>query len=118
MHRNAKLRESFIPPLWVLSLLTLLGVGWVLYTLKEMVILLVLSYSIAYVISPLIDWFERRSVSREVSVILVGVGFLVVFILALATTIPMLLREYHDLMGIIHTTSRVQESVWSLSLIS
>ena len=92
--KTASRRESFLPPLWILSLISIALAVWALSALKEMVVLLVLSFSVAYVISPLLEWLEKKGVSRHLSVLLVGIAMLAVAVIACATTIPTLLREY------------------------
>ncbi len=97
--KSTNQRESFLPPLWILSLIAVCLAVWVLSTLKEMVVLIVLSFSVAYVISPLLEWLEKRGVSRHVSVLFVGIAILFAAIIACATTIPTLLREYRLLIN-------------------
>ena len=95
---SVRAKESFIPPLWILTIVALAFLIYVLVTLQEMVILLVLSFSVAYVMAPALDYLERKGLSREVSVIVVIVGLVLAILLAMATTIPTLLREYHQLL--------------------
>ena len=91
---NTSGRESLLPPLWVLSVMGLLTAFWLLVQLKEIVVLLVVGYSVAYAVDPILDWFEKKKVSRGVGLIVV----LMIIILALAllaiTAIPTLLEEY------------------------
>lgn len=96
--KSTNFKESFVPPLWILTLIVMGGGLWVLYTLKEMVVLLTVSFSVAYILSPVLDWFERRGITRDLSVIIVGIIVLVSIGLAAATTIPTLIREYQLLL--------------------
>jgi predicted PurR-regulated permease PerM len=90
-------RESFLPPLWVLTLIGISLVFWALIELKEIVVLLVVGYSIAYVIDPILEYLEKRKISRSVGVFLV-VGILLIFILLLVlTAAPTVAREYEKL---------------------
>ena len=83
-------RASFLPPLWVIAVAFLAALSWVLYELKEMVILLVVGFSISYLISPLLDWLEERGITRPLGVCLVGVGALGIIVASLVTTVPTL----------------------------
>lgn len=90
---------SKLPPLWVLlASLAFVG-GWLLLQLKEMVVLIVVGYALAYVMRPALVWFERRGVRREVGCgalfgLTVAVGVLLGF-----TIVPTILSELHDLMS-------------------
>lgn len=94
---NFKNGKSFIPPLWILTLALLTFVFWIAYRLKEMVVLLVVSFSIAYVISPALDFLERRNIPRPIGFALVALVIISVFITAFFTAIPTLVREYNTL---------------------
>ena len=64
MAHSTESKESFLPPLW---LLTLIGIGlfvWALVELKELVVLLVVSYAIAYLIDPALNWLESKKIPR------------------------------------------------------
>jgi predicted PurR-regulated permease PerM len=92
-------RESFLPPLWILSLLTVTIFLWVAYQVKELLVLLVLGYFIAYAIDPILSALERRKISRTIGVFVVfGVLFGVLAILTI-TTIPTVIAEFHKLSG-------------------
>ncbi|MCB0353898.1 MAG: AI-2E family transporter [Bdellovibrionales bacterium] len=87
-------RDSLLPPLWVLSLLLVFFGGWLVYQLKEIVTLLVVGYSAAYVVSPALDAFERRGVRRSLGFFALFAVFALVLALLFMTAIPTLVREY------------------------
>lgn len=92
-------RESFLPPLWILSLVAITLFLWVAYQVKELVVLLVLGYFIAYAIDPLLCYLEKKKVSRTVGVFLVfGALFGLIAVLAI-TAIPTVVAEFHKLSG-------------------
>ena len=86
-----------LPPLWVLtSLAVLIGI-WLLYQLKEIVVLLVVGYSIAYLINPLLSDLEKKKISRGVGVFLIfGFAIIVITLLGLIAA-PTFSREYEKL---------------------
>ena len=47
--------DGLMPPLWIVTLLGIASVVWLLLQLKEIVILLVVGYSIAYVMNPVLE---------------------------------------------------------------
>lgn len=99
MKQQSVNKESLLPPLWVL---TLIGTGlifWLLYTLKEIVTLLVMSFAISYVIEPILKKLEANDVRREVGVIAVLAIFVLLVILLIVTAIPTIAREYTALSG-------------------
>lgn len=90
---------SKLPPLWVL--LASLGVvgGWLLLQLKEMVVLIVVAYSLAYVMRPTLVWFERKGVRREVGCVVLFALTIMAGVLLGLTIVPTILSELHDLMS-------------------
>lgn len=94
---SVRQRESLLPPLWVISLLLLILFFWLLIELKEIVFLLVLGYSLAYILDPCLDWFEKRGLNRSLG-ILVLLFVLSAFLLVVAlTAVPTVVREYSRL---------------------
>ena len=92
-------KKSFVPPLWMLTLIGIALFAWIVIELKEMVVLLVVSFSISYVISPLLNWMERRGISRPTGVFVLGVLALIGILAAFFTAIPILVREYDTLVN-------------------
>lgn len=94
---RASWRETILPPLWVITLLMLGASGWVIYQLKEIVVLLVVGYSIAYLMEPGIKHLAQRGISRSGGVLMIlSTAVLMLLVLAL-TAIPTILREYDSL---------------------
>lgn len=94
---RATSHESLLPPRWVLVLAALGLLAWLLVSLKEIVVMLVLGYCIAYVIDPLLEWLERRKISRSYGCILTMVTAVVVILLLVFTAVPTVLREFDKL---------------------
>lgn len=86
--------NQLLPPLWVLTLVLLFAAGWVMYQLKELLVLIVLGYSIAYVLSPVLDWLERKGVRRSFGVFVVLIALVALLAVLLATAVPTITREY------------------------
>lgn len=88
-----------LPPLWVLLASLAFVVGWLLLQLKEMVVLIVVAYALAYVMRPALMWFEGKGVRRDVGCIIVfGITVTACVLLGL-TIVPTILSELHDLMS-------------------
>ncbi len=68
-----------------------------LWFLGDVLLPFVLGGAIAYCLDPLADWFERRGLSRALSVAIIGVLALLVFVLALVLVIPPLVRQSQQL---------------------
>lgn len=94
---NSKPAASFLPPLWVITLALCAAVAWVLSELREIVVLVVVGYCIAYVMDPVLRVLERRKVSRPLGVFIVAGTVGAVFLLLLLTALPTLMREFQQL---------------------
>lgn len=104
--------NAFTPPLWILTLIAF-GVGaWLLYELKEIVSLLVVGFSIAYVIEPLLRYGERNEVSRPVSLLTICTLLVLFFLTVGMTVLPTISREFRTLQdNLPDFMSRAQEVV-------
>jgi predicted PurR-regulated permease PerM len=89
-------KESFLPPLWIITVTLLVSFLWIVSELKEIVVLLVIGYSIAYVLDPMLDWLERKKISRQIGFFIV-VGILSLLAgLFFAFAVPPLLSEIQN----------------------
>ena len=89
--------ESFLPPLWVVAA-TFLACGiWLIVRLRELVVLLVVGYFIAYAIDPILAWLERRGIARAWGFWVVALVLASVLALLGLTAIPTLLDEFTKL---------------------
>lgn len=94
---SSKKIESLMPPLWILTLLGCAVSLWILYQLKEIMVLLVVGYSIAYVIDPALDYLERKKISRTWGVGIIFAGFALVIAVLALTAVPTIARQYTTL---------------------
>lgn len=83
--------------MWVLTALSVALLLWLLLQLREMVVLLVVGYVIAYLINPLVSWLERRGLGRALAIPLVFVGALALLFVLVLTALPTLSREIGSL---------------------
>jgi predicted PurR-regulated permease PerM len=97
MQENS-VKQTFLPPLWILGVAILALFFWLLFALKEIVFLLVIGYSIAYVIEPALKFFERKGISRVKGVFLVAGIACLLFALLLVAAVPPLYREGTELL--------------------
>lgn len=89
--------DSFLPPLWILTIVAALTVAWLLVTLKELLVLLVIGYCIAYLMQPLIARLARRRVPPAIGFFIITAAVVLLMVVLAVTAIPTLLREYHRL---------------------
>ncbi|MCO6430959.1 MAG: AI-2E family transporter [Deltaproteobacteria bacterium] len=94
---KAGTKESFLPPLWILTLLGVTVSLWLLVQLKEIVVLLVIGYSIAYIAHPLLRFMERREISRSVGLFVIFGLFLIFLGVITVTAVPTVARQYQTL---------------------
>jgi predicted PurR-regulated permease PerM len=92
-----RLRNEFLPPLWFLTILLAWLTLWLMSELREIIVLLVVGFAIAYVMEPAVACFERRHIPRWAGVLLVAGGVLIGILLLLATAIPTVIGEYRHL---------------------
>jgi predicted PurR-regulated permease PerM len=75
----------------------LFGGGWVIYTIGGTLLPFGLAFVLSYILVPVVDYMESHRVNRMVSVAAVMVSMLGIFILAVATFIPVLITGMGDM---------------------
>lgn len=93
----AKPKESFLPPLWILTLMTAVGLVWLAVQLKELVVLMVIGYFVAYAIDPILSKLEDKGISRGFGFSIVCAVLVGILVLLGVTAIPTLIDEFHKL---------------------
>ncbi len=96
---RAKEQVSILPPPWITLLISLTLGLWLVVQLKEIVVLLVVAYAIAYAIDPLLGLLERRKLPRSLGFVVIMVGIVLGLFLLATTAVPTLEREYQKLSG-------------------
>jgi len=100
--------RSRIFPRWMVALITLLGIGWLLYLLRGALTPVFFAFLIAYMLDPVIDRFEARGHSRAVgiavmlTVVLGGLG------LFFALVVP---GAIHDLVAFVRELPQLVRGV-------
>lgn len=94
--------QELLPPLWIITLISLAFVAWFAVQIKEILVLLVLGYSIAYVMEPAVSYFENKTVfkfklGRPVSFFLIIALLCLSASVLIVTAIPTIAREYERL---------------------
>lgn len=90
-------RESFLPPRWLLTVAAVAALVWLIGELKELVVLLVIGYFVAYAIDPLVSKMEARGLSRTGSFSVLCVAVFALFALVGVTAVPTLVEEFGKL---------------------
>lgn len=85
--------KKFLPPPWITAILGAFFLAWLAYSLREIVFLLVIGYSLAYVIDPILTWLEKHDIRRPVGVWVVGAIALLTSLLLFFTIVPRLFVE-------------------------
>jgi predicted PurR-regulated permease PerM len=81
-------------------LITGLLIALVIYIFSEILLPFVAGMVLAYFLDPVADWLERRGLSRLMATIVVLITFIIMLALALVILIPILARQFYDLMSI------------------
>jgi predicted PurR-regulated permease PerM len=90
-------KESFLPPLWVLTSVTVVGLIWLAAQLRELVVLLVIGYFIAYAIDPILSRLEAKGLARGLGFTLVCAVVVGLLVLIGVTAVPTIIDEFHKL---------------------
>lgn len=99
MTKSTDNHNRLVPPHWLIVILVACVLAWLLAELKEVLVLLVVGYCIAYVIDPLLEWLEKRKIRRSIGFFVVLLSACVFGLLVLLTAVPTLVDEYHRLLG-------------------
>jgi predicted PurR-regulated permease PerM len=89
--------NRLLPPPWVLVLIGAAALFWLLSELREMLVLLIVGYSLAYIIDPLVSKLEKRGLSRGIGVISVVSTVILSVVLLLLTAVPTIVKEFYHL---------------------
>lgn len=86
--------SDFLPPPWILSLIGLAALIWLLVALKEIVVLLVVGYAVAFIIMPFVALLEKRGLSRGAAIVTIYGAIVVSIALICVIALPTLIEEY------------------------
>ena len=75
----------------------LLGGAWVIYTIRGTLLPFGLAFVLSYILVPVVDYMESHRINRMASVAVVLISMLGLFILAVATFIPVLITGMGDM---------------------
>ena len=92
-----RVRESLIPPLWVLTCAAIAAFLWMALQLKELVVLLVVGYFLAYAIDPILVRLQGRGINRMWGFFLVLLVLSGLLVLLGVTAIPTVIEEFKRL---------------------
>lgn len=101
--RQSSLHRQLMPPLWIFTLLALILICWLLFALKEIIVLVVIGFSCAYVMEPALSAMERRGIGRPIGVATLVLLIMAVILLMAITAVPTIVREYYDLSENLHS---------------
>ncbi len=82
-----------------LFVLLCVGAGWVLKQLSSVLLPIAVSAIVAYLLDPVVDWFERKGIPRTRAILLVFFLMIAVSAGMLATIVPQLVVETGDLIN-------------------
>ena len=89
--------QSLLPPRWVILIGLLLGACWIFSELRELILLLVVGYYLAYLIEPLLEWFEKHGIRRSIGVILLLFSLILIVSVLAITAVPTIVKQYDAL---------------------
>lgn len=81
---------------WLLAAAIFIGF---LYVFSSILLPFLAGIILAYFLDPVADWFERRGLSRLAATIVILVGFLLFFVLAMMIVVPVLGSQFAGLIG-------------------
>lgn len=91
---QVKQSDNLLPPLWVILLGVIASIVWLFNQLREVVILLVVAYALAYLIEPTLRALEKVKIRREIGFfVVIGIG-LIILLTIIFTILPVLQREF------------------------
>jgi len=96
-HRARVIRIELSPGTIIVLLLLIAGL-WVLNQLLPVVLVIVAALIIVGTISPAVQWFEKRRISRGLGIAIVFTTLLIVTILLITLTIPSLIEQVTSLL--------------------
>jgi len=82
----------------IITLLLVLGGLWVLHRLLPVILVLVAALIIVGTVSPAVEWFEKRRLSRNLGIAIVFTALVAVTILFITMTIPALIAQATSLL--------------------
>ncbi len=81
----------------LLGLVVLVGVGWFLYAIREILVPFILAFILSYVLNPLVDHMEGRGMSRGGSIALIFVGLIALGVVGFFTVGKRLTDQVMDI---------------------
>ena len=78
---------------WSLFGLGILLIGWMLYRNQSTLILLGISFCVAYLLDPTVDRLERLGLSRSLAIVLIGLGILLGLGIVVLVVVPQVLVQ-------------------------
>src|SRR5438105_5038655 len=82
-------------PLFLLALGAIML--WLLITVRDIALLLVVAYTLAVLIDPLVNWLVRRRLGRGLSAFLVMFGIITASVIVLLILLPPVINQYINL---------------------
>jgi predicted PurR-regulated permease PerM len=101
--------SDYLPPRWISAFVIVALTGWILYSLREMVVLLVCGYAIAYSINPLLIRLESHGVRRSLGVFVLGFIALLGILFLTLTILPSLLFQASSLLQKLPEYSKIAQ---------
>ena len=92
-----KERDSYLPPRWILATAVVCLLLWLMVRLKEIVVLLVIGFFIAYVLDPVLRLFERWRFSRITGFMVVCIALIVLVGGSVLMVGPTIVDEFQKL---------------------
>jgi predicted PurR-regulated permease PerM len=102
--------SDYFPPRWVSAFICAALISWILYSLREMVVLLVCGYAIAYSINPLLIRLEAHGIRRSLGVFILGFVTLLGVLFLTLTILPSLFFQASSLIQKLPEYSKIAQN--------
>ncbi len=84
---------AFLSQNQILTALLVVGIGWLIVEIREVLITLFVSYILMATVSPYVEALERARVPKPIAVIVPYIGALVIFFLIILSLLPFFLAQ-------------------------
>ncbi len=86
-----------VSTLTIIKIILILLALWFIYLIRDVLIILFLSFILAILIDPLADWFEKRKIPRGLAVLAVYVILITILSLILVLLVPPIILQFQQL---------------------
>lgn len=84
---------------WIIFILILFTIGYLIYFFNSLLSSLFIGFLIAYILDPVVDWFEKKKISRVKAILILMLMFLFLFLILFIIVIPSIFIQLKELIS-------------------